>query len=117
MYIGVIPPPVSTTAMANMPPVTTTPVANLPPVSTTLVANFSTIFASVVDTGGKFATGVKIMGTISGCRHLKLNLKAKIYINVNSTTRRCPNKIIKSFQLEDFCHLPTVSTTTPAANL
>ncbi len=29
-----------------------------PPVSTTPVANFSTIFASVVDTGGKFATGV-----------------------------------------------------------
>jgi hypothetical protein len=30
----------------------------LPPVSATPVANFSTIFASVVDTGGKFATGV-----------------------------------------------------------
>jgi hypothetical protein len=29
-----------------------------PAVSTTPVANFSTIFASVVDTGGKFATGV-----------------------------------------------------------
>jgi hypothetical protein len=29
-----------------------------PPVSTTPVANFSTIFARVVDTGGKFATGV-----------------------------------------------------------
>jgi hypothetical protein len=28
------------------------------PVSTTPVANFSTIFSSVVDTGGKFATGV-----------------------------------------------------------
>ncbi len=87
------------------------------PVSATPVANFSTIFASVVDTGGKFATGVndsggkfatsvndaggklppvsttpaanlppvsndtggKIMATISGCRHLKVNLKA-IYI-------------------------------------
>ncbi len=33
-----------------------------PPVSTTLVANFSTIFASVVDTGGKFATGVNDAG-------------------------------------------------------
>jgi hypothetical protein len=53
------------------------------------------------------------MGTISGCRHLKLNLKAKIYIYVNSTTQRCPNKIIKIFQLED---LPPVSTT-PVANL
>jgi hypothetical protein len=33
-------------------------VANFPPVSTTPAANFATIFASVVDTGGKFATGV-----------------------------------------------------------
>ncbi len=57
-----------------------------------------------------------IMGTISGCRHLKLNLKAKIYIYINSTTQRCPNKIIKILQLEDFCHLPPVSTT-PVGNL
>jgi hypothetical protein len=51
--------------------VLTTPAANLPPVSTTPVANFSTIFASVVDTGGntgvndtggKFATGVNDAG-------------------------------------------------------
>jgi hypothetical protein len=40
------------------PPVSTTPVANFPPESATPVANFSTIFASVVETGGKFATGV-----------------------------------------------------------
>jgi hypothetical protein len=33
-------------------------VANLPPVSATPAANFYTIFASVVDTGGKFATGI-----------------------------------------------------------
>jgi hypothetical protein len=38
--------------------VSRTPAAKLPPVSTTLAANFSIIFASVVDTGGKFATGV-----------------------------------------------------------
>ncbi len=31
-------------------------------VSTTPVANFSTIFASIVDTGGKFATGVNDTG-------------------------------------------------------
>jgi hypothetical protein len=70
------------------------------------VANFSTIFASVVDTGGKFATGVNDTGgkfatgvndaggklpPVSGCRHLKVNLKVKIYIYVNSTTQRCPN--------------------------
>jgi hypothetical protein len=46
------------------------------------------------------------METISGCRHLKVNLKAKIYIYVNSTTQRCPNKMIKNFLIEIFsiCH-------------
>ncbi len=44
------------------------------------------------------------MATISGCRHLKVNLKAKLYIYVNSTTQRCPNKIIKIFLLEGFFH-------------
>jgi hypothetical protein len=39
-----------------------TPVANLPPVSVTSAANFYTIFASVVDTSGKFATGVNDAG-------------------------------------------------------
>jgi hypothetical protein len=34
----------------------------LPPVSATPVANFSTIFASVVVTGGKFAPGVNDTG-------------------------------------------------------
>jgi hypothetical protein len=33
-----------------------------PPVSTTPVANFATSFSSVVDTGGKFATGIKDTG-------------------------------------------------------
>ncbi len=84
---------------------------------------FAEIFASVVDTAGKFATGVndtggklppvsttpaanchryqrhwrqichwcqrhrwQIMATISGCRHLKVNLKAKISKYVYSTT-------------------------------
>jgi hypothetical protein len=56
------------------------------------------------------------MATISDCRHLKVNLKAKIYIYVNSTTQRCPNKIIKIFLLEGFFHLPQVSLT-PVANL
>jgi hypothetical protein len=37
-------------------------VANLPPVSATPAANFYTIFASFVDTGGKFATGVNDTG-------------------------------------------------------
>jgi hypothetical protein len=56
------------------------------------------------------------MGTISGCRYLKVNLKAKIYINVKSTIQRCPNKIIKIFLIEDFFHLPPVSAT-PVVNL
>jgi hypothetical protein len=51
------------------------------------------------------------MGTISGCRYLKVNLKAKMYIYANSTTQRCPNKIIKILLLEDFFHLPSVSLT------
>jgi hypothetical protein len=67
------------------------------------------------DTGGKFATGQwhrwQLMGTISGCRHLKVTLKAKIYINVKSSIQRCPNKIIKNFLIEDFFPLPPVSTT------
>ena len=94
-------------ASQGAPPVSTTLVANLPPASATPVANFSTIFASVVDTGGKFATGVndaggklppvsttlaghrwQIIATISGCRQLKVNLKAKMYIYVSSTTQR-----------------------------
>jgi hypothetical protein len=49
-------PPVSTTQVANLPPVPTTLAAKLPPVSTTPAS-----FASVVDTGGKFATGVTDM--------------------------------------------------------
>jgi hypothetical protein len=56
------------------------------------------------------------MATISGCRHLKVNMKAKIYIYVNSTTQRCPNKIIKIFLLEGFFQLPPVLLT-PVANL
>ncbi len=32
-------------------------------------------------------------------------------ICVNSATQKCPNKIIKIFLIEDFSHLPPVSTT------
>jgi hypothetical protein len=41
------------------------------------------------------------MGTISGCRYLKVNLKAKFFIYVNCTIQRCPNKIIKIFLIKD----------------
>ncbi len=60
----------------------------------------------------------QIMGTISDCLlvHRKVNLRKKIYLYVNSTTQRCPNKIFKTFLIEDFFHLPPVSTT-PAMHL
>ncbi len=58
----------------------------------------------------------QIMGTISGCRNLKVNLQVKIYIYVSSTTQRWPNKIIENFLIDDFYHLPPVSLT-PVANL
>jgi hypothetical protein len=58
------------------------------------------------------------MGLISGCRYLKVNLKAKMYICVNSTIQRYPNKNIKIFLIEYFSHLPPVSTTpTPVVNV
>ncbi len=37
--------------------------------------------------------------------------KQNKYLYVNSATQRCPNKIIKTFLIEDFYHLPLVSTT------
>jgi hypothetical protein len=49
------------------------------------------------------------MSTISGRRHFKVNLKAKIYLDVNSSAQRCPNKIIKIVLIEDFFHGPPVS--------
>ncbi len=54
-------------------------VANFPPVSNTQAANFATSFTSVVAANSPpvSMTPVEIMGTISGCRHLKENLKAK----------------------------------------
>ncbi len=73
------------------------------------------------DTGGKFCHRCQwhrwqTMGTISGCRYLKVNLKAKMYIYVIFTIQRGPNKIIKFFLIEDFFHLPPVSTA-PLVNL
>ncbi len=56
------------------------------------------------------------MRLISGWGYLKVNLKAKIYVYVNSTIQRCPNKIIKMFLIADFFHLPPVSAT-PVVNL
>jgi hypothetical protein len=63
------------------PPVSTTPAENLPPVSASRGGKLATATASVLDTLGK------IMGTISDCLHLKVNLK-KNYLFVNSTNQR-----------------------------
>ncbi len=48
-------------------------------------------------------------GMISDCLHFKVN--KKMYLLVNSTTQRCPNKIFKIFLIDDFFHFPPVSTT------
>ncbi len=53
----------------------------------------------------------QIMETISGCWHLKVNLKEKNFLYVNSSTQQCPNKIIKTFLIEDILYLPTMSVT------
>ncbi len=45
-----------------------------------------------------------------------MNLKVKKFLYVYSTSQRCTNYIIKTFMIEDFLHLPPVSTT-PVANL
>jgi hypothetical protein len=69
------------------------------------VANFSTIFASIVDTGGKFATSVNDTGgkfatsvNDSGGKQRDNyqtadNLKRIFYLYANSTTQRCPKEI------------------------
>jgi hypothetical protein len=98
--------------VANLPPVSTIPVANLSPVSKTTVANchrYQRRRRQICHRCQRHRWQIKV--TISGCSHLKLNLKAKVYIYVDSTTQRCPNKIIKIFQFEVFCHLPPVSPT------
>ncbi len=68
-----------------------------PPVSTTPVANFSTIFASVVDTGGKFDTGVN-------------DTSSKFATGVNNAAGKLP-----PVSLTPVANLPSVSLT-PVAN-
>ncbi len=93
-----------------VPLVLLTPVANLPPVSTMPVANCQRYQRHQRQICHRCCWHWwQIMGTISGCRHLKVNLKAKIYIYVSSSTQSWPNKIIKIFLIEDFFHLPPVA--------
>jgi hypothetical protein len=72
-------------------------------ISTTPAANFATSSAGVVDTGvndtgGKFATGVN-----NNCR--------KKFIYMLTLLPKVVKKIMKTFLIEEFFHLPLVSTT------
>jgi hypothetical protein len=68
------------------------------PVSTTPVAKFATSTAGVVDTGGKFATGVNVTG-------------GKFATGVNSTPGKLP-----PVSTTPAVNLPQVSMTTVANN-
>jgi hypothetical protein len=57
----------------------------------------------------------QIMGTISDCLQLKVNLMKKIYLYVHSTTQRCLNKIFKTFQIGDFFTFATSVSETGGA--
>jgi hypothetical protein len=50
------------------------------------------------------------METLSDCWNLKVILKEKTQLYVNSITQMCPNKVIKTFLIEDFFYLPPLST-------
>ncbi len=79
-----------------VPLVLLTPVANLPPVSTIPAANCH-----------RYQRHRRhIMRTISGCRYLKVNLKAKIYIYVTLLLKGAQTKLLKFFSLKIFfiCH-------------
>ncbi len=105
-------PLVSTTPAANFPPVSTTSAANLPPALLVLLTPVTNLPPHQCQQyQRKICSRCQlrwwhIMGTLSGRRHLKVNLKVKIYICVNSYTQRCPNRIIKIFWLKIFfiCH-------------
>ncbi len=84
---------------AILSPVATTPVANLPPVSTTQEVNLLPVLL----------LSLQIMGTISDCLHLKVNLKKKIHLYL---LPKGVKQIISIFLIKDFFQLPLVSVTT-----
>jgi hypothetical protein len=77
--------------MANLPQVSTVPAEILPPVSKTPAVNLANNW--------------------NNNRLLKVLLKEKLYlhVNVNSIAQRIPSKIIKTFLIEDYFHMPRVS--------
>jgi hypothetical protein len=64
-----------------------------PPVSTTQAANFSTSFASFVDTGGIFATGVNDIGG-KFATGVNASLELRISPRIFEKIRNGPNCII-----------------------
>ncbi len=93
--------------LPSVPPVLLTPVANFPPVTTAPEANCHRYQRHRWQICHQCHWHRwQIMGTISGCRHMKVNMKAKNYIYVFSTTQ-----IMKISMIDDFFHLPPVSLT------
>ncbi len=86
-------PPVSLVLLiplTNLPPVSTIPAANLLPVSTTSVANchrYQRHQRQICHRCQRYRWQTMVL--ISGCRYLKVNLKAKIYIHVVPLTSAC----------------------------
>ncbi len=96
------------------PPVSTTPVANFATSSTCVVYTAGKFATGVNDTGGKFAAGFndancrrfrhrwQIMGTISGCRHLRVNLRQKFIHMLTLLPKGAQTKLLKFFCLKIF---------------
>ncbi len=55
------------------------------------------------------------MGTMSDYWQLKVKLEEKIHLH-KFITQRCPNKLKKTFLIEDFFHLPPVTATQVGAS-
>ncbi len=91
------------TPVANLPPVSTIPAANLPPVSTTPVANChrSQQHQRQICHRCRWHRW-QIMRTISGCRHLKLNLKAKFTYMLTLLPKGAQTRLLKFVCLKIF---------------
>ncbi len=81
-------PPVS---LVLLIPMSKIPAANLPPVSTTPVANCHQYQRHRRQICHRHRWQTMLL--ISGCRYLKVNLKAKIYIYVNLLSKGVPTKL------------------------
>jgi hypothetical protein len=91
--------------------VTDTPAANLPPESSILVANLPLHWYQRHQRQILLQVLLLLLIPVANNGNLIRLLKENIYLYVNSTTQRCPNKIIKNFLIEYFFPLPPVPTT------